>query len=71
MRRQTPPVVPIRIADPPDTIGRRVRVTVAETGREILLPNKEVEFLPGHVMLPIWLYRHLKKYLVAGPPGGI
>ena len=61
--RYAPPVIPVAIADPPDTIGRRVRVTVAANGRELRLPLEDVDFLPGHVMLPVWLYRKLGKYL--------
>lgn len=62
-RRYAPPVIPVRIADPPDTVGRTVRVTVAANGRSLRLPLEEVEILPGHVMLPVWLYRKLGKYL--------
>ena len=63
MRRRAPPVIPVAISDPPDTIGRRVRVTVLATGRELRLPLEEIDMLPGHVMLPVWLYRKLEKYL--------
>ena len=63
MRRWAPPVIPVRIADPPDTVGRRVRVTVAATGKELRLPLEEIDILPGHVLLPAWLARKLARYL--------
>lgn len=65
-RRYAPPVIPVAIADPPDTIGRRVRVTVAANGRELRLPLEAIDMMPGHVMLPVWLYRKLGKYIEEG-----
>ena len=57
------PDIPVQIVAMPETAPRSITVTVAATGRNIRLPREEIDFTPGTVWMPVWLYRKLKKYL--------
>jgi len=56
--------VPVRITAIPETAPYSVTVTVAANGRNVRLPRGEIDFSPGHVLVPAWLYKRLKQYLV-------
>ena len=58
------PMIPVRISAIPETDRDNVTVTVAANGRDIRLPRKSIDFTPGHVILPAWLFKTLKRYLV-------
>lgn len=64
------PLTSIEISDLGDRIGGRIPVTVAATGARILLPARYIEFCPGRVRVPLWLYRKLAPYIKPNPPGG-
>jgi len=46
------------LATTPD--GIQVRFT--DTGRIAWLPRNEIDFIPRHVVVPIWLFKHFKQY---------
>ncbi len=36
-----------------------IDVTITSTGLVAWLPRKEVDFLPGHVVMPVYLYNEI------------
>ena len=66
-RRQCRPAAEthvIRISDITATEPTRTQVLVTETGRRVWLPRTHADFGPGRVVIPGWLFKQLKPYLV-------
>ena len=62
------PDIPIRISAIPGVGNdRSVTVTIAASGKTIRVPRNHVDFAPGHVLVPLWLYRRLAKSKILVP----
>jgi len=53
------PVKVIEITGIPEITDTQVLVKVADTGREVKLPSSQVDFAPGRVILPVWLWKKI------------
>jgi hypothetical protein len=60
-------VTVLEISDLTDDGGKTVIVTDAETGKEVKLPKSQIDFMPGRVVMPIWLARKIFKNDAEGP----
>lgn len=65
--RRILPVMVLPISGIPATEANRVKVTLAATGQDVWLP-KIVDFGPGRVVIPAWLYRKIKPCLKPARP---
>lgn len=53
------PTVAVAISDIIDTSPRGIRVIIEKTGKAAWLPRRRVEILPGHAILPVWLFKRI------------
>jgi len=59
MANQVTQVKVIEISAIPEITDTQVLVKVAKTGQEVKLPNSQVDFAPGRVILPLWLWKKI------------
>ena len=62
------PMVDLVLSDVGHTRGGVIDVTLAATGQTVTLPWQEIQFAPGRVFVPAWLYRRIRPYLAPGRP---
>lgn len=55
------PVKVIQISGITETAEKTVTVIDAATGEELKLPRREINFVPGGVIIPIWLMKKIFK----------
>ena len=62
------PMVGLVLSGVGRTQGGTIEVTLAATGQTVKLPWQEIQFAPGRVYVPAWLYRRVRPYLAPGRP---
>ena len=49
----------LAISEAPKRTDNQVIVKILDTGKELKLPLSQVEFAPGRVVIPAWLYNQI------------
>jgi len=66
MLKDIGPIQTIEIDGIVETTPRIVKIISKETGKPINLPREFIEFLPGRVIMPAWLYNNIHRKTVEG-----
>ena len=59
MTKHHPPIKALEISGIGRSTDDGIQVIDKTTGKRMWLPRREIDFRPGHVILPAWLWRKI------------
>ena len=57
--------IPVGISALQDIRGDKIDIVLSANGRKMTVNRNDVDFYPGHVLLPSWLYQKILPSLLA------